>query len=362
MKTGLFIYKSNNTNVSFSLSDNVIVKTGIVRYFQEQKHNEYNRYFSVNNIDLINHFKHLKDSLFNSNDMVLSRRNVQQSIPYTPAVAAMETENSTLHSDHPDTATAKIHETIFVNPDEQYGIDVYDENCLLSQIEDDSSIETTIGTTCPTPNGRNSIASVKSSDSTCDLIGESLRLQEPKQVTTVNNQDRDRDVQCKPSHTQNRPNLQHNIKDAELCTLLTDGYDNLQGVFYVKQHLSCLLPHLTYKLQNKYTDQLQLKNTSKLAEVIFNNLQTNEATDAVASALDEEEKLPPKVLESAIKEIVKEELSKLTFAKNFNGGPKSQRSPPKPHGPKTTFKTPPSSKSLLALKIRLSPTYDTTRP
>ena len=95
MKTGLFIYKSNNANISFSFLDNVIVKAGIVRYFQEQKHNEYNRDFGFNQIDLIIHFKHLKDSLLHSNDILLTNSSDESSIHNTPTVAAMETENTT---------------------------------------------------------------------------------------------------------------------------------------------------------------------------------------------------------------------------------------------------------------------------
>jgi len=102
----------------------------------------------------------------------------------------------------------------------------------------------------------------------------------------------------------------------------------------VKQHLSALLPYFTYKLQECHSQRLHAKETVKLAEVMFQNLKRNEATDAVAAALEEEPKQTPETLESTIKEIVSEEI-KNRSSKNLSGGLKTQTSLPKPNGSHT---------------------------
>ena len=102
----------------------------------------------------------------------------------------------------------------------------------------------------------------------------------------------------------------------------------------MKQHLSALLPYFTYKLQNSYSQRIHAKETVKLAEVMFQNLKRNEATDAVATALEEEPKQTPETLESTIKEIVSEEIKNLS-SKNLLGGLKTQMSLPKQIGSHT---------------------------
>jgi len=60
MKTGLILFKTKHSNLIFNCSDNLIVKTGIVQYFNEQKHEEYQKYFDISKIDLVAILIHFK--------------------------------------------------------------------------------------------------------------------------------------------------------------------------------------------------------------------------------------------------------------------------------------------------------------
>ena len=94
------------------------------------------------------------------------------------------------------------------------------------------------------------------------------------------------------------------------------GYDNLQGIFYIKQQLSKILPPLTYKLLNRHNQQLTAKRGTKVAESFFANFETNEATEATVAALESEDKVCPKTMENLIKEITSELLDKKLIAIN----------------------------------------------
>ena len=108
MKTGLILFKTKHSNLRFNKSDNYIVKTGILQYFNDQTNNEYPRYFDVTKEMLITHLNKLKDELFNSNDLIPSDPTVQAATAQTEegktnetssrevTVAALDTSKTTI--------------------------------------------------------------------------------------------------------------------------------------------------------------------------------------------------------------------------------------------------------------------------
>ena len=124
-------------------------------------------------------------------------------------------------------------------------------------------------------------------------------------------------------------------------SILDPGYDNFQGLYYVKKILSNIFPHLSYHLLNRYNQQLQDRQGEKSAETFYTSFEFNEATDATVSALEEEAKVCPQTMETMVKEITNEELDKrISSAKNSNGGRKILLSPPKINGTSPSAPTP----------------------
>jgi len=291
MKSALIYFKDNNTNINFNKSDNSIIKSGIIQYFSEQKHDEYCRYFAISRNDLITHFTNLKDSLFNDNELSSTSSTVSNANEETtPPSASFNTTKTTLHESSSDLE--------FLRDVQDCGSDSNTED----HKEDDTSVS-----------------------SECSLMDNAMKVDEYKKK--IDNENKNKSISKQAQDV--------------LTKLHTPGFDNIQGIYYVKDHLSKLLPRLTYRLQQSHTQKVKYRQTDKKAEAVFNNWGISEATDAVANALDKEKTVAPEAMGGLIKEIVSEELNqRAKQSKNCSGGHKTPLSPPKPTGTSNSSQTP----------------------
>ena len=214
MKTALFIFKRTNPKIHFSISDNEIVKTGIVRYFKEQTHDYYAKYFGIEKDDLVYHFISLKDNLFNENKLIIANNATE-----SPTIEATTTQVVDMNMD----CTLNESEPVQASTgDERFAIDVVDDLSLSKNEDDDDE---------------DSVSTMKSSKTdSSDYIKIAIDLEKRKK----------KDEQLKNTNPQAYLQLETLEQETGLRTFLVQDYNNLQGIFYVKQHLSALLPYFTY--------------------------------------------------------------------------------------------------------------------
>lgn len=109
----------------------------------------------------------------------------------------------------------------------------------------------------------------------------------------------------------------------------------------IKKQLKHLIPNLTYKIHNRYTQNLEMKQGEKAAKAFYSSFVINQATEATAAALEKESKVSAETMETLVTEIAETVIDKKfrsptsSIQKNSKGGRKILRSQPSTQGSST---------------------------
>ena len=380
MKTGFILFKANNKKLKFNKTDNTIIKSGIIEYFQEQDHNHYYEYFLLDKNLFLNHLYNLKNDLFNDEEL-------SNDIPPTSTTTNASNHQETLNEIPSDQVLASKKEEFFrraglvpnstqtePNKDLLYSESVLDNNCSHTPSHQDGKYSRTVRDDYDSEENDDVVAANSDdyhtnsqrdqkensdADSTIEsgsLISESSLVKLSKELTKNQKKNSSSKIPSEVAHNPTEEEdetqtLEENetgnensnpITPSRQLTLHSEGFDNLQAVYYVKNHLKNILPHLTYKLLQNYNKKMELKQGEKMAEAFYSNFEYNQATEATAAALESETKLAPDTLGDMVTEIAgdvfdhkfKSSLKKVTFkpssdkmSKNFEGGQKSLSQP-----------------------------------
>ena len=404
MKTGFILFKALFPNLKFNKSDNAIVKTGIVRYFDDQTHEEYDKYFFMDKQNLLKIIRETKDDVFNNNlpatqenDNALEKSPDDLTTPELPkAVAAMDTSKTTLHNDmkyltevkddesnqDSDVSLEDIEYRSKILDGEQTGVRDEDtekisftknEGPTIEIIDDDSSFKSSDEKISENLNSQESERQSLSSQASTSLVNISEKLRngetvvlsqaqpnnfqkraktdttnsdEPtkkpkhlkKELETIEENENEKDSETKLREVTTKKFSPQELNANQTDPMYSHGFDNLRGIYYVKDQLSRILPKLTYKIHNSYQQKLEQKRGEKLAQAFYTSFSINEATDATAAALEREPKVCPESMETLISnisnEIVDKKLKELNFPKNFRGGQQNHLSQPQKNGTK----------------------------
>ena len=374
-KAGFILFKANNKKLKFSKSDNAIVKHGIVLYFQEQTHDYYCEYFLLNRENFLEHLRNLKDDLFNdptdqtesvttsnSNPDRIENEQPKEKVPTSSSSSMPEildtppahdsklpskklTPREQLDLAYSNTIKDQNFRHTPSHQDMKYDKKVFDTTKVAACNDDDSladeNLENDSDGNEVDPNSKmmeevttdmNDNSSIESgsliSESSLVKISKQLKEQKsnPPQVEIISNQVHST---VKDQHHDSSDNM-----TSSMDLFYSEGFDNLQGVYYVKHQLKNILPHLTYKLLHSYNKKMDLKRGEKLAETFYSNFEYNQATEATAAALELEEKANPETLGEMVTEIAEDVFNKKvkltvipSLAKNFQGGQKSMSQP-----------------------------------